>query len=439
MIAARKGSPLAIGYGEGEMYLGSDALALAHLSTRLCYLEDGDVAILTNNSCEIFDENNAVVERTVTIVPSMSSASEKGNHKHYMIKEIYEQPSVIGTTLKRFYHPVTGEISLPKMNFDLKDVSKITIVACGTSYYAGMVCKYWLEQIAQISVDMDVASEFRYREPIMEEGGVMIVISQSGETADTLAALRYAKEQKQHTIAIVNVDASSMEREADVVLRTYAGPEIGVASTKAFTTQLVTLACFTLELARQRGKIDAEREKELAISLSEVSSRAVEVLHHEAKIKEIATYVANARDVIYIGRGSSYPIALEGALKLKEISYIHAEATAAGELKHGPIALIDDNVPIIAIAPSDHLFEKTAGNIQEVAARGGKVILLSDKEGIASLDHIIHDSIELPVAQPFSTPILYAIPIQLLAYHVAVIKGTDVDQPRNLAKSVTVE
>ncbi len=439
MIAARKGSPLAIGYGEGEMYLGSDALALAHLSTRLCYLEDGDVAILTNNSCEIFDENNAIVERTVTIVPSMSSASEKGNHKHYMIKEIYEQPSVIGTTLKRFYHPVTGEISLPKMNFDLKDVSKITIVACGTSYYAGMVCKYWLEQIAQISVDMDVASEFRYREPIMEEGGVMIVISQSGETADTLAALRYAKEQKQHTIAIVNVDASSMEREADVVLRTYAGPEIGVASTKAFTTQLVTLACFTLELARQRGKIDAKREKALAVSLSEVSSRAVEVLHHEAKIKEIATYVANARDVIYIGRGSSYPIALEGALKLKEISYIHAEATAAGELKHGPIALIDDNVPIIAIAPSDHLFEKTAGNIQEVAARGGKVILLSDKEGIASLDHIIHDSIELPVAQSFSTPILYAIPIQLLAYHVAVMKGTDVDQPRNLAKSVTVE
>jgi len=439
IIAARKGSPLAIGYGDGEMYLGSDALTLAPLTKQISYLEDGDIAILGKSSCKIYDSNSNEVSREKISISAIDSAASKGNFKHYMLKEIYEQPTVIGTTLKSFYHPITGEITLPEMDFDLKKISQVTIVACGTSYYAGLVCKYWLESIAKISVDIDVASEFRYREPILKEGGLFIVISQSGETADTLAALKYAKEKKQHSLAIVNVDESTMAREADCVMKTHAGPEIGVASTKAFTTQLIALACFTLELADCRNVITATEKKNYADSLSEIPSRSLEVLHHEEVIKNIAKELVNANDIIYIGRGSSFPIALEGALKLKEISYIHAEANAAGELKHGSIALIDDNVPIIAIAPSDHLFDKTAANIQEVVAREGKVILLSDKKGIGALKDIVFDTIELPDAQPFASPLLYAIPIQLIAYHVAVLKGTDIDQPRNLAKSVTVE
>jgi len=439
IIAARKGSPLAIGYGDGEMYLGSDALTLAPLTKQISYLEDGDIAILRRSSCKIYDGSSNEVNREIISISSIDNAASKGNYKHYMLKEIYEQPTVIGTTLKSFYHPITGEITLPEMDFDLKDISRVTIVACGTSFYAGLVCKYWLEGIAKISVDIDVASEFRYREPILEEGGLVIVISQSGETADTLAALKYANEKQQHTLAIVNVDESTMAREADCVLKTHAGPEIGVASTKAFTTQLIALACLTLELADSRNAITSTEKKNYADSLSEIPSRSLEVLHHEEVIKNIAKELVNANDIIYIGRGSSYPIALEGALKLKEISYIHAEANAAGELKHGSIALIDDNVPIIAIAPSDHLFDKTAANIQEVVAREGKVILLSDKKGIDALKDIVFDTIELPDAQPFASPLLYAIPIQLIAYHVAVLKGTDIDQPRNLAKSVTVE
>ena len=439
MIAARRGSPLAIGYGETEMYLGSDALALAPLTNKISYLEDGDIAIISRESVHIFDEKDEEVTRPKVIVSQTDMQVAKGHYRHYMLKEIYEQPSVIGTTLNRFYHPVTGEVDLPEMGFDLASVPRITIIACGTSFYAGMVAKYWIEQIARVPVDIDIASEYRYRQPILTPGGMGIFISQSGETADTLAALRHMKEQGQHTLSVVNVEGSSMARESENVLYTSAGPEIGVASTKAFTTQLVTLACFTLALARKRRTISHEEEKTLSHSLAEVSSRALEVLHHDERIKELAHEVAQARDVLFIGRGLSYPISLEGALKLKEISYIHAEAAAAGELKHGPIALVDENVPIVALAPSDELFDKTASNIQEVAARGGKVIMLGNHAGIEELQALLYASIELPDASPFASPILYAIPVQLLAYHVAVAKGTDVDQPRNLAKSVTVE
>ena len=439
MIAARRGSPLAIGYGEGEMYIGSDALALAPLTQQICYLEEGDWAEISSAGAVIHDETDAVIERTVQQTSTSGAMIGKGNFPHFMLKEIYEQPAVIGDTLQTILNPWNEVITLPEMPVDLTKIPRITIVACGTSFHAGLVARYWFETIAGIPTEIDIASEFRYRNIEMQQGGLSLFISQSGETADTLAALRYAKAQGQHIVSVVNVAESSMARESDVVLRTQAGPEIGVASTKSFTTQLTTLACFAIGLAAVRGKIDRSREAALCHALTEIPSRVNEVLNHDEAIEKLAHEVVDARDVLYLGRGTGYPIALEGALKLKEISYIHAEGYAAGEMKHGPIALIDEHVPVIVIAPSDELFDKTASNMQEVIARGGRVIFLSDAAGIAKLGDMAAATIELPTVDPFVAPILYTLPIQLLAYHVAVLKGADVDQPRNLAKSVTVE
>ena len=439
MIAARRGSPLAIGYGEGEMFVGSDALALAPLTQQICYLEEGDWAEITATAAVIHDEADTVVYRAVQQTSSSGAVTGKGNFPHFMLKEIFEQPAVIGDTLQSVLNPWSEVITLPEMPFDLTTIPRITIVACGTSFHAGLVARYWFETEAGIPTDIDIASEFRYRTIEMQRDGLSLFISQSGETADTLAALRYAKEQGQHIISVVNVAESSMARESDAVLRTQAGPEIGVASTKAFTTQLTTLACFAIGIGAARGKINREREAALCHALTEVPSRVNDVLNHDEAIEKLAQEVVDARDVLYLGRGTGYPIALEGALKLKEISYIHAEGYAAGEMKHGPIALIDEHVPVIVIAPSDELFDKTASNMQEVIARGGRVIFLSDAAGIEKLGEMAAATIELPTVDAFVAPILYTLPIQLLAYHVAVIRGTDVDQPRNLAKSVTVE
>lgn len=439
LIAARQGSPLAIGYGDNAMYMGSDAIALAPLTQRVAYLEDGDWAVLTQTSAQIYDENDQPVERAIRLTNLTGAAVGKGDYRHFMQKEIHEQPSVIGQTLRVFYHPTSGDIHLPELPFTLESVKRITIVACGTSYYAGMIAKYWLEKYARVPVELDIASEFRYRDPVMEPGGLALFISQSGETADTLAALRLCKKLKQHTLALVNVPQSSMAMEADAVLLTYAGPEIGVASTKAFTTQLTTLACFAVAIARARGTIDAETEARLSHAIAEVPAQVMDVLRQEEEFSAIAPQLQYAHDVLYLGRGTNYALALEGALKLKEISYIHAEGYAAGELKHGPIALIDEDVPVIILAPYDEWFEKTASNMQEVMARGGKVIAFTDRKGAARLEDTGATVITLPQINSFVSPILYAIPIQLLAYHVAVLKGTDVDQPRNLAKSVTVE
>ena len=439
MIAARRGSPLAIGYGDGVMYVGSDALALAPLTEKISYLEEGDWAEITADGAVLHDERGAVVEREVQKTATSGAFIGKGNFPHFMLKEIYEQPSVIGDTLQTILKPWNGMVGLPDLPFDLKKIQRITLVACGTSFHAGMVARYWFETVAGVPCDIDIASEFRYRKLEMQQSGMSLFISQSGETADTLAALRYAKTQGQHIVSVVNVAESSMARESDVVLLTKAGPEIGVASTKAFTTQLTTLACFVIGMASARGKIDRTQEASLCHALLEVPSRANDVLNHDEAIEKLAHEVIEARDVLYLGRGTGFPIALEGALKLKEISYIHAEGYAAGEMKHGPIALIDEDVPVIVIAPSDELFEKTASNMQEVIARGGRVIFLSDAAGIQKLGNMAGATIELPSVDAFVAPILYTIPVQLLAYHVAVLKGTDVDQPRNLAKSVTVE
>ena len=439
IVGARRGSPLAIGYGDGEMFLGSDALALAPLTRRIAYLEEGDWVELRRDGAVVHDAGGKVVERRIYTTAQSGAAVGKDNYHHFMLKEIYEQPGVIGDTLGSFYHPVSGDVELPGLPFDFATLQRITIVACGTSFYAGLIARFWLEKVARIPVDIDIASEFRYREAPMPEGGLALLISQSGETADTLAALRYCRAQGQHVVSLVNNDESTMARESDAVLRTLAGPEIGVAATKAFTTQLTVLACFSLVCAKARGAIDHGEAARLSAALAEVPSRAVEVLHHDDRLRELARDVARAETVLYIGRGMGHPIAMEGALKLKEISYIHAEGFAAGELKHGPIALVDEGVPVIVIAPSDALFEKTASNMQEVIARGAQVVFLSDAAGVARLGDLAAATIELPTVDPFVAPILYAIPVQLLAYHVAVLKGTDIDQPRNLAKSVTVE
>ncbi len=439
LIGARRGSPLAIGYGDGEMFLGSDALALAPLTRRITYLEEGDWAVVTSRAVTIFDAANNEVERPIRESAASGALIGKGNYRHFMQKEIFEQPAVIGDTINALVNPATRTVHLPQLPFALAAIERITIIACGTSWHAALVAKYWLERIARIAVEVDIASEFRYRAPAMPKGGAAIFVSQSGETADTLAALRYARSQGQKIIAVVNQPESSIAREADIVLPTLAGPEIGVASTKAFTTQLAVLAALAVAVARARGAISHQREAMLAGFLSEIPSRAAEVLNHDERIREIAATIAEARDVLYLGRGSAFPLALEGALKLKEISYIHAEGYAAGEMKHGPIALIDENVPVIVLAPHDDLFEKTLGNVEEVMARGGRVVMISDAAGVARLGERLAFGIAVPSCDPFVAPLLYAIPIQLLAYHVAVIKGTDVDQPRNLAKSVTVE
>ena len=440
MISARRGSPLAIGYGDGEMFVGSDALALAPLTQKICYLEEGDWAEITADGAIVHDDTDSTIERQIRQTATSGAMIGKGNFPHFMLKEIYEQPTVIGDTLHTLLNPWNKAVTLSDdVPFDLKRIPRVTVIACGTSFHAGMVAKYWLEQIARVPVDLDIASEFRYRAVDMQPGGLAIFISQSGETADTLAAQRYAKSQGQHVMVVVNVAESSMAREADAVLLTHAGPEIGVASTKAFTTQLTVLACLAIHMATTRGAIDVTRAAELCSALTEVPSRCNDVLVHDEAIAELAREIMDAHDVLYLGRGTGYPIALEGALKLKEISYIHAEGYAAGEMKHGPIALIDEYVPVIVIAPSDNLFDKTASNMQEVIARGGRVIFLSDAAGLKRLGDMAAATIELPTVDPFVAPILYTIPVQLLSYHTAVLKGTDIDQPRNLAKSVTVE
>ena len=439
IVGAQNGAPFAVGFGEGEMFVGSDALALAPLTRRIAYLRDGDWTVLDRQGARFFGADGAEIEREVKLTRLTGAAIGKGNFRHFMEKELHEHPAVIGDTLHRMVSPSTRAVALPELPFDLASLSRITISACGSAFYAGMVARWWFEALARVPTDGDVASEFRYRTPPLPPGGLGLLVSQSGETADTLAALRYMREQGQHILSVLNVPESSMARASDAVLETVAGPEIGVASTKAFTAQLVVLACLAIACGRARGAISVEQETALTAALLEVPSRAAEVLERDAAIQRIAALVAEARDVLYLGRGNCYPIAMEGALKLKEISYIHAEGYAAGEMKHGPIALIDPSVPVIAIVPSGPLFEKTASNLQEAAARGGRVIVLSDPAGAAKLRGIATESIVLPAVDPFVAPILYAIPVQLLAYHVAVLKGTDVDQPRNLAKSVTVE
>jgi len=439
LIGARLGSPLVVGYGDGETYLGSDALALAPLTQRIAYLEEGDWVIVTRGGAQIFDKDNTSVEREVTISGVCAAQIEKGNYRHYMQKEIFEQPIVVAQTLSSYIRPLEQTVALPQMDFDLAGVKRITIVACGTSYYAGMVAKYWFETFARVPVDIDVASEFRYRDPVLEEGGLALFISQSGETADTLAALRHCKENGQTIAVVVNVPTSSMAREADLLLPTHAGPEIGVASTKAFTCQLAVLAALAAHLALVKGKLSAEEERAIVRHLIEAPAALNAALAHDDDIAAMAHLIAPARDVLYLGRGPDYPLAMEGALKLKEISYIHAEGYASGEMKHGPIALIDEAVPVIVLAPSGPLFEKTVSNMQEVMARGGKVVLISDAEGIAKAGEDCLATIEMPTVHPLIAPLVYAVPVQLLAYHVACAKGTDVDQPRNLAKSVTVE
>ena len=443
LIAARRGSPLAIGYGDAAMYVGSDALALAPLTDRIQYLEENDIAFIRIGEVRIEDESGTVVSRPIKQTALSGALIGKGNHRHFMEKEIFEQPAVLGDTLRSFaalgQAGTDHRVALADLPFAAAELGRLTTVACGTAYYACMVAKYWFEGLAGLAVECDIASEFRYRQPPMGRDTAGLFVSQSGETADTLAALRYVKSLGRPTLAVVNVPESSLAREADGLLRTLAGPEIGVASTKAFTTQLATLACLALGCAKARGRLEPAEESRLVRALDEVPALMLEVLEHDGAIRRIAAGIMEARDVLYIGRGPMYPIALEGALKLKEISYIHAEGYAAGELKHGPIALIDDTVPVVVVAPSDALFEKTASNLQEVAARGGRIVLLSDAAGVAALGRYAEHSLVMPEVDPFVAPLLYTVPVQLLAYHTAILKGTDVDQPRNLAKSVTVE
>jgi glucosamine--fructose-6-phosphate aminotransferase (isomerizing) len=439
LIGARKGSPLAIGYGDGEMYLGSDAIALAPFTDSVAYLEDGDWAVVSRGSVEIRDAVGSRVERPV--VKSLASAMlvDKGNYRHFMAKEIHEQPEVVSHTLARYLDMTAECVRLGDLPFDFRILERVSMSACGTAYYAGLIAKYWFERLARLSVEIDVASEFRYREAPMSPGELAIFVSQSGETADTLATLRYAKQQKQHIVSVVNVPTSTIARESDVIMPTLAGPEIGVASTKAFTCQLAVLACLAIGAGRARGVLSEEDERRLVRALIEVPRLMTEALALEPQIELLAHDLSHSRDVLYLGRGTSYPLALEGALKLKEISYIHAEGYAAGELKHGPIALIDENMPVIVIGPHDRVFEKTVSNMQEVAARRGKIILVTDPRGAKEANANSLANITLPAMPATVTPLVYAIPVQLIAYHTAVVKGTDVDQPRNLAKSVTVE
>jgi glucosamine--fructose-6-phosphate aminotransferase (isomerizing) len=438
MIGAREGSPLAVGHGDGQMYLGSDAIALAPFTDRVTYLEEGDWAILSREGVEIRDRQGRRVDRPMVTSQASGFLIDKGNHRHFMLKEIHEQAEVISHTLTNYIDMASGQVRFPDLGIDLSTISRVTISACGTAYYAGLVAKYWIERFARLPVEIDVASEMRYREAPLPDGGLAVFVSQSGETADTLATLRYCKAAGQRIASVVNVHTSTIARESHVVLPTLAGPEIGVASTKAFTCQLSALACLALALARARGQLSAERERELVQALVEVPRHLTTLLREERRYDELAHWMSKAHDVLYLGRGLSFPIALEGALKLKEISYIHAEGYAAGEMKHGPIALIDENVPVVAVAPEDELFEKTISNMQEVAARGGKIVLVSNADpetiGCPVMAHI-----RMPQVHPFVTPLVYALPMQLIAYHTAVLMGTDVDQPRNLAKSVTVE
>jgi len=439
LIGARLGSPLVIGIGEGEMYIGSDALALAPLTRQVTYLEEGDWVTIKRDSNQIYNAENKPVERELRYSGATAAAVEKGNYRHFMQKEIFEQPTVVAQTFSSYLHQSDLFVALPRFDVSFSEISRLTIIACGTSYYAGMVAKYWFEQFARLPVDLDFASEFRYRDPVLETGGLSLFISQSGETADTLAALRHCREAGQTIGVVVNVPTSTMAREADLLLPIHAGPEIGVASTKAFTCQLAVLAALAVHMAVSKGLMNREEEQELVKHLLEAPASLNAALDHDDIIASIAHLIAPARDVLYLGRGQDYPLALEGALKLKELSYIHAEGYASGEMKHGPIALIDEKVPVIVIAPSGPLFKKTASNMEEVRARGGQVVLISDSEGLAAVGDGCLATIEMPTVHRLIAPLVYAVPVQLLAYHVACLKGTDVDQPRNLAKSVTVE
>jgi glucosamine--fructose-6-phosphate aminotransferase (isomerizing) len=439
LVAARRGSPLAIGRGDGEMFVGSDAYALAPFTNRITYLEEGDFAIITREGFDIYDEKGAKAVRAETISSASENMVDKEGHRHFMAKEIHEQPEVIAHTLSRYIDAATGLVALPKGAFDFSKLDRLTISACGTAYYAGFISKYWFEAWARLPVEIDIASELRYRDVPYAKNGGAIFVSQSGETADTLAALRDAKAHGQKIAAVVNVPESSIAREADVIFPMAAGPEIGVASTKAFTCQLAALASIALAAGRQRGVLSEADEREIVTALLQTPRLVGEALKSCAVIEEIAHEIAKATDTLYVGRGVAYPLAMEGALKLKEISYIHAEGYAAGELKHGPIALIDEKMPVIVIAPSDRHFEKSISNMHEIMARGGKAILMSDAEGIRRAGPGLFAAIEVPAVRPLLSPIVYAAPIQLLAYYTATTKGTDVDQPRNLAKSVTVE
>jgi glucosamine--fructose-6-phosphate aminotransferase (isomerizing) len=438
MIVARQGSPLTIGYGKGEMFVGSDALALAPFTDEISYLEDGDWAVLTRQGVAIRDGTGTPVRRPITRSLATSLLVDKGNHRHFMAKEIHEQPEVVGHTLASLVELGTRRVDLPELPFDFGKLNRLSMSACGTAYYAGLVAKYWFERWARLPVDIDIASEFRYREPVLDSGGVSVFISQSGETADTLATLRHCRENGQKVLSIVNVRESSIARESDVILPTLAGPEIGVASTKAFTCQLAALACLAIAAGKARGHIDVQLEAELVQALTEVPRHIATVLRDESPYEALAHNLSKVSDVLYLGRGQSYPIALEGALKLKEISYIHAEAYAAGEMKHGPIALVDEKMPVIVIAPNDELYDKTVSNMQEVAARGGRIVLVSDGDP-ANAGCPIAAYLHVPTVHRFVAPMVYALPAQLMAYQTAVFMGTDVDQPRNLAKSVTVE
>ncbi len=438
MIGAREGSPLAVGHGEGQMFLGSDAIALAPFTDRITYLDEGDWAILSREGVEVRDREGRRVDRPMITTQASGFLVDKGNHRHFMLKEIHEQAEVISHTLTNYIDMSEGRVRFPDLGVDLNAITRVTISACGTAYYAGLVAKYWIERYARLPVEIDVASELRYREAPLPAGGLAVFVSQSGETADTLATLRYCKAHGQRIASVVNVHTSTIARESDVVLPTLAGPEIGVASTKAFTCQLSALACLALALARARGQLTADGEREIVQALVEVPRHISALVRDERRYEELAHPLSKVRDVLYLGRGLSFPIALEGALKLKEISYIHAEGYAAGEMKHGPIALIDENVPVVVVAPEDDLFEKTVSNMQEVAARGGRIILVSNAEA-ETIGCPIDTHLRMPSVHPFVVPLIYAVPMQLIAYHTAVLMGTDVDQPRNLAKSVTVE
>ncbi|GBQ30366.1 glutamine--fructose-6-phosphate transaminase (isomerizing) [Gluconacetobacter azotocaptans] len=439
VIGARHGAPLVVGYGENEMFLGSDSLALAPLTRRIAYMDDGDWVVVTPEGAEFFDASGERVAREIRVTALIAGAIGKDGYRHYMEKELHEHPVVIGQTLQRLIDPATRRVVLPDLPFDMASVPRAVITACGSAFYAGMIGRYWLESVARIPVDIDVASEMRYRDPPLTPGGMGLLISQSGETADTLAALRGMRAHRQHIVSVLNVEQSTMARESDVVLGTAAGPEISVASTKAFTAQLSVLACLAIAAGRQRGVVSPDQEQALVASLLDLPSRAGEVFDQADAIRRMAAVIAGARDVLYLGRGSSFPVALEGALKLKEVSYIHAEAYAAGEMKHGPISLIDQTVPIVATVPSGRLFEKTLSNLQEARARGGRLLVFTDTQGAERLRGIAEIVVAIPTVDEFTAPVLQTIPVQMLAYEVALLKGTDVDQPRNLAKSVTVE
>jgi glucosamine--fructose-6-phosphate aminotransferase (isomerizing) len=440
IIGARKGSPLAVGYGRGEMYLGSDAIALASLTDMINYLDDGDVTVITRQGIAFFNAQGERLRRSPARIAGATILAQKGEHRHFMVKEIHEQPSVVGQTLAQYIDVASGTIKIPNdVELGFRDINRVSITACGTAFYAGLIARYWFERYAGLPVEIDVASEFRYRNIPFDPGNLAIFVSQSGETADTLASLEFAKARGQRVVSVVNVASSTMARASQIVLPTLAGPEVGVASTKAFTCQLATLACLAIAAGRARGVLSADGEVALVRALVEVPGYMTRALELEPRIGQLARKLATSRNALFIGRGTNYPLALEGALKLKEITYIHAEGYAAGELKHGPIALIDKDLPVFVIAPGDMMFEKTMSNMHELIAREGRTILITDRKGASLASAGSWVTLVLPDMPALVAPLVFALPLQLIAYHTALVLGTDVDQPRNLAKSVTVE